>query len=85
MSKDVAGGVYQPFWDGFPLCDIHRSITPDVLHQLYQGVFKHLVHWCQRILTPQELDQRIRALPPANGLRQFKNGICAMSQISGTE
>src|SRR5277367_5148526 len=57
MSKDVAGNVYQPFWDGFPLCDIHQSITPDVLHQLYQGVFKHLVNWCQRILTPQELDR----------------------------
>jgi Plavaka transposase/Domain of unknown function (DUF6830) len=85
MSKDVAGNVYQPFWDGFPLCDIHRSITPDVLHQLYQGVFKHLVNWCQRILTPQELDRRIRALPPGYGLRPFKNGIFAMSQISGTE
>ena len=85
MLKDVAGTVYRPFWDGFPLCDIHRSITPDVLHQLYQGVFKHLVHWCQIILTPQELDRRIRALPPAYGLRQFKNGIFAISQISGTE
>jgi len=68
MSKDVSGSVYRPFWHGFPLCDIHRSITPDVLHQLYQGVFKHLVSWCQRILTPQELDRRIRALPPAYGL-----------------
>ena len=85
MSNDVSGSVYRPFWDGFPLCDIHRSITPDVLHQLYQGVFKHLVSWCQKILTPQELDRRIRALPPAYGLRQFKNGIFAMSQISGTE
>ena len=85
MSFDVAGTVYRPFWEGFPLCDIHSSITPDVLHQLYQGVFKHLVSWCQRILTPQELDRRIRALPPAFGLRQFKNGIFALSQISGPE
>jgi hypothetical protein len=85
MSFDVAGGVYRPFWEGFPLCDIHSSITPDVLHQLYQGVFKHLVAWCQNILTPQELDRRIRALPPAFGLRQFKNGIFALSQISGSE
>ncbi|KAF8958088.1 hypothetical protein BDZ97DRAFT_1906594 [Flammula alnicola] len=28
MSHDVAGSIYQPFWKGFPLCDIHRSITP---------------------------------------------------------
>ncbi|KAF8868438.1 hypothetical protein CPB84DRAFT_1819214 [Gymnopilus junonius] len=57
MSHDVAGSVYKPFWEGFPLCDIHRSITPDVLHQLYQ----------------------------AYGLRPFKNGIFALSQISGME
>ena len=85
MSNDVAGSVYKPFWVGFPFCDIHRAITPDVLHQLYQGVFKHVVSWCQKILTPQELDHRIRALPPAYGLRQFKNGIYALSQISGPE
>ena len=85
MSYDVAGSVYCPFWKGFPFCDIHRSITPDVLHQLYQGVFKHLVSWCQKVLSPQELDHRIRALPPAYGLRQFKNGIFALSQITGTE
>lgn len=85
MSFDLSGSVYRPFWEGFPLCDIHSSITPDVLHQLYQGVFKHLVAWCQNILTPQELDLRIQALPPAFGLRQFKNGIFALSQISGPE
>ena len=85
MSNDVAGSVYKPFWVGFPFCDIHRAITPDVLHQLYQGVFKHVVSWCQKILSPQALDRRIRALPPAYGLRQFKNGISALSQISGPE
>jgi hypothetical protein len=85
MSHEVAGGVFEPFWKGFPYCDIHRAITPDVLHQLYQGVFKHLVGWCQTILTPQQLDNRIRTLPPSYGLRHFKNGISALSQISGTE
>jgi hypothetical protein len=35
MSHDVAGGTYRPFWDGFPLCNIHQAITPDILHQLY--------------------------------------------------
>jgi hypothetical protein len=85
MSFDVSGGVYQPFWQGFPLCNIHHAITPDVLHQLYQGVFKHIVDWCQRALGPGKLDQRIRCLPPSYGVRNFKNGLSALSQISGAE
>jgi len=85
MSHDVAGSVFKPFWEGFPLCDIHKAMTPDVLHQLYQGVFKHLVNWCQSALGAAELDQRICCLPPGYGLRHFKNGISALSQISGPE
>ncbi|KAF8814828.1 hypothetical protein BYT27DRAFT_7081830 [Phlegmacium glaucopus] len=85
MESDVAGSIYSPFWKDFPLCDIHRAITPDVLHQLYQGIFKHIISWCQLILKPAELDRRIRALPIGYGLRKFKNGISALSQISGSE
>ncbi|KAG1760237.1 hypothetical protein EDD22DRAFT_980691 [Suillus occidentalis] len=29
MSQDVAGGVFEPFWLDFPLCDIHLAITSD--------------------------------------------------------
>ncbi|KAJ3792209.1 hypothetical protein GGU11DRAFT_819093 [Lentinula aff. detonsa] len=43
MENDVAGGRYEPFWVEFPLVDIHCCITPDILHQLYQGVLKHLI------------------------------------------
>jgi hypothetical protein len=85
MSHDVAGTVYRPFWDGFPLCDIHQAIVPDILHQLYQGVFKHLVGWCQQALGAGRLDARIRALPPSYGVRHFKNGISVLSQVSGGE
>ena len=85
MDHDVAGGVYDPFWKDFPNTDIHKTITPDILHQLYQGVFKHLIGWCQSIVGEKELDQRIQALPLGQGLRRFKNGISALSQISGTE
>ncbi|EPS92888.1 hypothetical protein FOMPIDRAFT_1137184, partial [Fomitopsis schrenkii] len=54
MMLDVSGGVKKPFWVGLPYADVHLSITPDVLHQLYQGVFKHLVSWCQDLLSPEE-------------------------------
>jgi len=35
----------QPFWKELPFANIYQAITPDVLHQLYQGIFKHLVSW----------------------------------------
>jgi len=85
MSHDVAGTICRPFWTGFPLCDIHQAIVPDILHQLHQGVFKHLVEWCQQAVGASHLDARIRTLPPSNGVRHFKNGISALSQVSGTE
>ena len=82
---EVSGSLSQPFWKDLPYANIHSAITPDVLHQLYQGVFKHLVNWCTWIVGAAELDRRIRCLPPGYGVRHFKNGISALSQISGSE
>uniref|UniRef100_D8Q251 Uncharacterized protein n=3 Tax=Schizophyllum commune (strain H4-8 / FGSC 9210) TaxID=578458 RepID=D8Q251_SCHCM len=85
MTRDVAGGVFVPFWKSLPFTDIHAAITPDVLHQLYQGVLKHLIAWCNACMSPDELDRRIRTLPPTFGVRHFSNGLSALSQISGSE
>ena len=59
MDDNVSGSVYKPFWEGLPHTDIHTAITPDVLHQIYQGVFKHLTNWCRRIMDEGELDKHI--------------------------
>ncbi|KAG1837979.1 hypothetical protein DFJ58DRAFT_626361, partial [Suillus subalutaceus] len=49
QASDVSGTVQHPFWEGCPYTNIHLAIVPDVLHQLYQGVFKHLISWCDQI------------------------------------
>lgn len=86
MENDVTPCAgYKPFWTDFKWASIHASITPDVLHQLYQGVFRHLVGWCKKAITEQDFDERLRALPPAFGVRHFKNGLSGLSQISGSE
>ncbi|KAJ3765993.1 hypothetical protein FB446DRAFT_654441 [Lentinula raphanica] len=85
MVDDVAGGNYEPFWAGFPLTDIHKCIAPDVLHQLYQGVFKYLVGWVQHVVGKDALDERISKLPHTPGVRHFAKGISNLTQMSGTE
>ncbi|KIY47605.1 hypothetical protein FISHEDRAFT_74547 [Fistulina hepatica ATCC 64428] len=81
----VAGTVPKPFWKDLPLCDIHMAITPDALHQLYQGVLHHVLDWCDVLVDPCVLDSRIKCLPLVFGVRHFKNGFSNLSQISGTE
>jgi len=84
-EHNISGGVTRPFWEGFPFCDIHFAVTPDILHQLYQGVIKHLAHWCTSLMSEKELDARIRTLPPCFGVRHFKKGWSQLSQVSGKE
>ncbi|KAH9035982.1 hypothetical protein EDB83DRAFT_2178445, partial [Lactarius deliciosus] len=37
--------IFHPFWESLPLVNIFVSITPDILHQMLQGVMKHLITW----------------------------------------
>ncbi|KAJ3805883.1 hypothetical protein F5876DRAFT_81287 [Lentinula aff. lateritia] len=77
--------VQHPFWENLPYTDIFRSITPDILHQMYQGVMKHLISWLTDICGADEMDARVRRLPPNHNIRIFHKGISSLSRISGTE
>jgi hypothetical protein len=75
----------EPFWKALPFTNIYRAITPDVLHQLYQGIFKHLVSWIKTAFGEDEIDARCRRLPPNHNVRHFLKGIGHLSHISGQE
>ncbi|KAJ8075302.1 hypothetical protein PM082_019638 [Marasmius tenuissimus] len=77
--------VQHPFWEDLPYTNIFRSITPDVLHQLYQGVIKHLIGWITDICGEEDIDARVSRLPPNHGIRVFRKGITSLSRVSGTE
>ena len=74
-----------PFWEDLKGVNIFDSITPDILHQVYQGVIKHLVNWIKSIFGTTEIDARCRRLPPNHNLRHFSKGITSLSRITGQE
>ncbi|KAI0634264.1 hypothetical protein C8Q77DRAFT_1072903 [Trametes polyzona] len=77
--------VVEPFWKDLPFVDIFASITPDLLHQLYQGVIKHLLSWLKHAYGPEELDARCRRLPPNHQVRLFFKGITTLQKVTGKE
>lgn len=79
--------VYHPFWLSLPFADIYRSITPDILHQLLQGIIRHLVVWLSSpsVFGSNEIDIRCRILPPNHSITVFSKGITTLSRVSGQE
>ncbi|TCD60043.1 hypothetical protein EIP91_010846 [Steccherinum ochraceum] len=81
----IVAGV-KPFTEHFPRADIHKLMSPDILHQLIKGTFKdHLVAWVQAYVTKynrpakakrimDDIDRRIAAAPAFPGLRRFPQG-----------
>ncbi|KAK7680166.1 hypothetical protein QCA50_016675 [Cerrena zonata] len=74
-----------PFWKNLPWANIYLCIPPDILHQLHQGLIKHLVSWILAAYSEKEIDARCRSLPPNHHVQHFKNGISHLSQITGKE
>ncbi|KAI0069916.1 hypothetical protein K474DRAFT_1609646 [Panus rudis PR-1116 ss-1] len=77
--------IYQPFWADLPGADIFLSITPDTLHQLYQGILKHLLAWVKSAYSQVEIDARCQRLPPNHHIRSFLKGITSLTKLTGQE
>ncbi|KAJ7738675.1 hypothetical protein DFH07DRAFT_870477 [Mycena maculata] len=77
--------IYRPFWEGLAYTNIFRSISPDVLHQLYQGIVKHLISWVKSACGEAEIDARCRRLPPNHNIRLFMNGITDLNRVTRKE
>ncbi|KAF8259154.1 hypothetical protein EI94DRAFT_1774000 [Lactarius quietus] len=79
--------IYHPFWQGLPFANIFDSITPDILHQLLQGVMKHLLLWLMNLAVfgVAEIDARCQAMPPSHHITFFPKGIMTLSHVSGKE
>ena len=77
--------IYRPFWLRLPFLNIYRAITPDILHQILQGILRHLISWLKAIFGPNELDLRCKCLPPNHNIRLFLNGITGLSKVTGKE
>ncbi|EJD49143.1 hypothetical protein AURDEDRAFT_59798 [Auricularia subglabra TFB-10046 SS5] len=85
LSNAGLNDIPDPFWAGWPHANIHCAITSDILHQLIQGVGKHLVSWLVALAPVRELNARFQRLPLAQGLRHFLDGITKLANVSGTE
>ncbi|KAI9507006.1 hypothetical protein F5148DRAFT_1276355 [Russula earlei] len=68
--------VFSPFWAGMPHTDIFMCISPDILHQLFLGVFCHLLEWCAQLMGAKHLDKCFEALP---------HGVSNVSKWTGWE
>jgi hypothetical protein len=77
--------VYHPFWQTLPLTDVFVSITPDILHQMLQGMVKHLISWLVGIFGPMAIDLRCKSIPPNHKILLFTKGITMLLRVSGHE
>ena len=77
--------IFHPFWEQLPFVDIFQAITPDILHQLHQGVFKHIVLWLVQGYGAAEIDARFQRVIPNHHIRVFSEGITSLSRVTGKE
>jgi hypothetical protein len=75
-----------PYWGNQPWSSGPSCIAPDLLHQLWKGMFlTHLKPWWTKILGKVEMDQRYMGVPRYSGHRHFNLGLSPLTQWTGNE
>ncbi|KAG9119492.1 hypothetical protein FRC07_005458 [Ceratobasidium sp. 392] len=76
---------WPPFWANIPHANIGSGLMPDLLHQLYKGMFEHARDWVEEMLGTQEFNRRFKTMPQAHNLRWFKKGVTTVNNWAGRE
>lgn len=77
--------LQQPFWIDLPYVNIFKLIMPNILHQLYQGVIKHLISWLTSIHGAAEIDAQVCQFSPNHSIQIFHKGISVLTWVTSTE
>jgi hypothetical protein len=77
--------VKMNWWIGFPFMDPYPCNTPDILHQISNGMIAHTGNYLETIIGRFELNFRSRILPLCFGIRAFPKGICELTNPTGME
>lgn len=73
------------FWELLPFVNIFQAITLDILHQLLQGILKHLISWLIVAYGTMEIDACFQHLIPNHHIQIFARGISGLSRVTGKE
>ncbi|QRW03214.1 hypothetical protein RhiLY_02213 [Ceratobasidium sp. AG-Ba] len=74
-----------PWWANLPHLDFAASLMPDLLHQLHQGMTRHLLKWSAAAAGEERVDRGFMLMPRAEGMRHFRQGVSRLKQWTGRE
>ena len=74
--------IFQPFFAQLPYTNIFQSITPNILHQLLQGILWHLLPWLIQAYGASKINTRCQRLIPNHHIQIFSSRITS-DEITG--
>ncbi|KEP46906.1 putative Zn-finger protein, partial [Rhizoctonia solani 123E] len=75
-----------PYWALHPWASGPGMVVPDLLHQLWKGVFLDQIRpWWTKIVGLPEMDQRYASIPRYPSLRHYSAGLSPIAQWTGNE